>query len=111
MDLDPKQIDDLREWCDSISRADEGGYTYLALRNLRLPDGCQPALVDALLCPMPRDGYASRLFFAQRIATRVARNWNGSVRVLERNWEAFSWKTAERMTLVQMLLSHMNGLR
>jgi hypothetical protein len=111
VDLDPEQIDELRPLCESIARADEGGYTYLALCQVRLPDGCQPALVDALLCPMDRDGYASRLFFADRVVTPVPRNWNGTCRVLERNWQAFSWRTQKGMRLAQMMAAHMKGLR
>lgn len=111
MELDPEQIDELRPLCESVSRADEGGFTYLHLQLLRLPDGCVPATVDALLCPMERDGYASRLFFAERIVTKVTPNWNGACRVLERNWYAFSYRTPKGMRLAQMVATHLKGLR
>jgi hypothetical protein len=111
VDLDPEQIDELRPLCESISRADEGGFTYLELRKLRLPEPCQPALVDALLCPMEREGYSSRLFFAERVGSPQQRNWNASPRVLERNWHAFSWRTPKGMRLAQMVAAHLKGLR
>jgi hypothetical protein len=111
MELETEQIDELRPLCKSIARADEGGFTYLELRGLQLPDGCQPALVDALLCPMEREGYSSRLFFAERISSRATPNWNASPRVLERNWQAFSWRTPKGLRLAQMVATHLGGLR
>jgi hypothetical protein len=111
MDLPPDQIEELRPLCESISQSNEGGHTYLLLRDLRLPDGCQPALIDALLCPMERDGYSSRLFFTAQIPTRDARNWNGSIRILEKNWHAMSWRTPKGLRLAQMVAIHLKALR
>jgi hypothetical protein len=111
MILPVDQIEELRALCESISQCDEGGHTYLLLSKLRLPDGCQLALVDVLLCPMEREGYASRLFFAEKVGTREARNWNTSVRILERTWHAFSWRTQKGLRLAQMIAAHLKALR
>ena len=80
------------------------------IENLHLPDGCQPQIVDALLCPTPRDGYQSRLFFSVQI-TGQARNWNGNIRVLERNWFAISWQVPPGLRLYEILLVHLRSLR
>ena len=112
MDLTHDQVEELRSFCDGVARAAEGGYTYLLLSGLRLPPGAAPALIDALLCPMPRDGYTSRLFFAARVTARQALNWNGSIRILERNWEAFSWCISQtNLRPAQMLATHLTALR
>ena len=47
-------------------------------RTLRFRKGCSPNQVDALLCPVPRDGYEFRLYFAQQVTTKHARNWHVS---------------------------------
>lgn len=104
------QIEALRRLCDSLAEAEECGTRYLLLRGLRLPDGCQPASVDALLCPTGRDGYASRLFFAEQVPTKQPRNWNGTVRILERTWHGMSWKVQPGLDLVAMLGSHLRAL-
>lgn len=105
------QIAGLKLIAPSLSTADEGGYTYIRIENLRLPNGCQPELVDALLCPTPREGYNSRLFFAQPITGGPSRNWNGNIRVLNQNWYAISWQTEPGKTLAEMLLVHLDAFR
>lgn len=107
-----EQIERLKERCDKVLAGCEGGQTYLILQGLRLPEGCSPTVADALLCPGPRDGYNSRLFFASQIVGKATLNWNGqNVRILERNWFAYSWKTTVELTLDQMLDDHLAPLR
>ena len=93
------------------SQAEEGGFSYLRIAGYQLPTGCVPAVCNLLLCPQPRDGYQSRLFFPVQITGGMARNWNGNIRVLGENWYAFSWATDPGLRLVEMLLIHINGLR
>ena len=38
-------------------------------------------------------------------------NWNGSVRIAERNWHAFSWRTPGDLRLAQMLSVHLKALQ
>jgi len=90
---------------------EEGGVHYYLLPNLRLPVGCTPTTVDALLCPILQDGYPSRLYFAQRRAGPVERNWNAQQRhILGRTWEAFSWDNVRGRRLADLVLAHVRGL-
>jgi len=98
------QVTELRRLCPDLKRAAETDRPFFLLPALALPNGCSPSSVDALLCPVPRDGYPFRLFFAERIATPKQRNWNSQgVRILERNWHAFSWKIEGDFRLLQMV--------
>ncbi len=111
MEYPKEQIDELRPYCSKISVLTEGSIVFLYLEGLRLPDGCQPSVCDALLCPVPRDGYPSRLYLSAQVTSRYTRNWNVSnARIGERNWFAFSWTVKlPSPTLVQILLSHLTG--
>ena len=105
------QIDELRLLCESIDTATEGGVAYLLLRGLRRSGGDDPAVLDVLLCPTPRDGYPWRLFFTERLATRTPQNWNGSIRILERDWHAFSRKSPTGLRLAQMVAMQLMWLQ
>lgn len=91
----------------------EAGISYILIPDLVLPKGCAPERVDVLLCPTGRDGYTSRLFFAQRVNGPRPLNWNANgVRIGEKNWHAFSYRigaTASR--LAQKLSSHLTALQ
>jgi hypothetical protein len=113
-----EQVDLLKLICPLVQVAEEIGATIYLLPQLKLPEGCVPGTVDALLCPSPHTGYNSRLFFNQQIQTTHTRrtqqplNWNGQVRVLERDWYAFSWQTdVSGLALIQILQLHLDGLR
>lgn len=106
-----EEINELKTIAPALSQAQEGGYTYILISGLVLPDGCIPATVDALLCSQPKDGYHSRLFFAEPIAGSPVRNWNGNIRVLDRNWHAISWQTQPGLRLAEMLSVHLKALR
>ena len=111
LNVPPMEIDELKQIAPSLSISEEGGLTYILIGNLKLPNGCKPTVVNALLCPSLRDGYQSRLFFSERITSNIARNWNGNLRVLEENWYAISWKTPSGLRLAEMLLVHLEALR
>lgn len=112
MPLPQDQVSELRLLCPNLRQADEAGRTYIFLPGLSLPEGCDPAVCDALLCPSERDGYPSRLFFAERIKSRAELNWNSTgVRILETNWQAYSWKVNPDMRLAQMVAAHVRALR
>lgn len=110
MTTDRTQTDELRELFGDVSCATEGGVHLYALPFLVLPEGCTPSSVEALLCPVPRDGYDSRLYFAQHIQVRHERNW-GQHRLLDRNWWAFSWRTHPGLRFAQMISIHLEGLK
>jgi hypothetical protein len=111
MSFPQDQVAELKQLCGGVSQCGEGGCTFLLLSELRLPEGCSPSVNDALLCPTPRDGYQSRLFFAERIQTKNKLNWNGQVRIVERNWEAFSWKVSAEPRLIQMVAAHLRAFK
>lgn len=106
------QTAELGQQYPGVQSAVEGGVTYFLLPQLELPPGCQPTPVNALLCPSPRDGYTSRLFFAEHVQGGPARNWNtNGERILESTWYAFSWQTRAGLRLCQMVLVHLEGLK
>ncbi len=111
MNYPQEQIDELKRYCGKLSALSEGGIAYLLLGELRLPAGCTPSVCDALLCPVPKDNYPSRLYFSERIKGRCTRNWNVSnARIGERNWVAFSWRVdLAEPTLSQLLVAHLTG--
>jgi len=112
MSFPEDQVVELKLLCPDVSEVEEAGCMYLLLPGLYLPDGCIPARTDALLCPTARDGYESRLFFADRIECKFVPNWNADgVRIVERNWHAFSWKISANLRLVQMVAAHLRALR
>ena len=98
------QIAELRRVCPDLKRATETDCPFFFLPGLTLRDGCSPSSVDALLCPVLRDGYAFRLFFAEKVTTPKTLNWNfNGDRILERNWYAFSWTVDGNLRLAQMV--------
>ena len=111
MRFSEEEVAELKRLCPDVSVVDEAGCSYLLLPGLNLPDGCTPTRTDAILCPVSRDGYASRLFFAEKVQAKAACNWNATaVRIAERNWHAYSWKTSENLRLAQMVAAHLRAL-
>lgn len=106
------QVQELKLLAPGLSSCEEGGFTYFLLPSFPLPVGCRPERTDLLFCPMPRDGYTSRLYYAEPVACRTALNWNGMVRMLERNWHAFSWRINQTdLRLAQVILTHLRALQ
>jgi hypothetical protein len=105
-------LEELRSLCPAAKQAVEAGVDFVLLPALQLPDGCNPNRVDALLCLGARDGYDNRLFLSQQVSSPTPRNWNGqNVRILERNWFAFSWKVPSSPRPIATLLAHLQALR
>src|SRR4051812_32613346 len=106
MNAPSDQIEELRALAPGVAVCEGGAVTYFLLPGLQLPAGCSPQKVDALLCPTPRDGYESRLFFSQLVASSSARNWHvTNTRIVDRQWSAFSWKTNKTgLRLAQMVV-------
>ena len=112
MDFPIEQVEELKKHYKEIRQVDEGGLTYFYIPTLVLPEGCEPRTVEALFCPMTRDGYPSRLFFSAIIKSPFPRNWNANgVRVFERQWYGFSYNYIKDMTLIQMMGAHIRGLK
>src|SRR5690348_14829124 len=100
-------LEELRALCPEARQATEGGVEFVLLPSLKLPPACSPSSVDCLLCLGPRDGYDSRLFFSQTVSSREGRTWNGqNIRILERNWFAYSWRVPSGLRPIETLIAH-----
>jgi hypothetical protein len=107
-----EHVEELRSLCPDAKQCSEGGTDYVFLPGLKLPEGCNPSAVDCLLALGPRDGYENRLFFAQPIESPRKRNWNGqNIRILERNWFAYSWRVPGGLRPIETLIAHLEALR
>ena len=97
MELPPAELQELKLWFGEAELAAEGGTAYIRFPRLKLPAGCDPAEVRALLCPFPRDGYPSRLFLGRQIIhSGPGKNWNAAgVVILGESWWAVSWHTKQ----------------
>jgi hypothetical protein len=114
MQFPPDQIEELKAAFPTVLSAEEGGIVYFLIPQLSLPMGTSPTVVDVLLCPTAdRHGYPSRLFFAQQVQSPKPLNWNtNGVRILERNWYAYSWKvTQQGLRLLQILALHLKAIQ
>ena len=112
MPLDPEQVKELKSCYPNLSLVEDGGIGFVLISPLLLPQGCEPASVDALLCPFARDGYTSRLFLSARLVHRgPGQNWNADgVVIAGRKWWAVSWKTnQEKLSLLGMVLAHVQA--
>lgn len=79
---------------------------------LALPQSWTPSPCDVLFCPEPRDGYESRLFFASKLSGPRELNWNANgVRIMERNWFAFSWRVPPGLGFMQRFAAFLEALR
>lgn len=112
MSYPEEQVEELRQICPGARPCEESGVPYFFLPSLRLPDGCSPQEMDALLCPTPHHGYTSRLFLAEQIRSPQSRNWSTTVRLFERNWHAISWNIQQsNLRPAQILALHLRAFR
>jgi hypothetical protein len=105
-----EQFEELKRFYPQALRTIEAGVEFILLKELDLPSGCVPEKSDVVLCASPRDGYASRLFYPQQVSGIPAKNWNGNLRLCDRNWVAYSWQATTSMTLLEMVRYHLNTL-
>lgn len=113
MEYPKDQIAELKNICESVLYSEEGGISYFLLEGLNLPDNCSPQKTDGLFCPVVRDGYNTRLYYSEKIKSPTfdQLNWNvNGVRILERNWFAYSWKINEtNLRLIQYVVNHLRA--
>lgn len=105
-----EQLSELKRFYPNVVVIPEGGNNFLYFPELILPSGCNPEKVDALLCPIMRDGYNTRLFYAQEIMGIPQKSWNGNLRICDRNWVSFSWTSKDGMELLEMVRYHLSTL-
>lgn len=107
---DGKEVDELKALYPNAQEISEVGQAYIYLPTLRLPEGCQPALVEGLLCAHARDGYATRLFLSAPVAGK-GNNWTQH-HIANRTWHTWSWKdVSASQRLVQILLGHLDAFK
>ena len=108
-----EQIAGLKAVYGEGATATEGEAVFFHFASLPLPEGCSPDRVEALLCPTTRDGYPSRLYFAQMpTTTRASPNWHMHPRILEKNWHVYSWRVGgDGHRLAQLVQLHLKALR
>jgi len=109
------EVDELKRSFTGLSTASEGGTEFILIPALDLPVGCEPAIVDALLCPSERDGYSSRLFLSHRVVHRgPGQNWNpkNAAMILGRHWWAVSWNAKNsNKRLLAILAGHLEAFK
>lgn len=105
-----EELAELQRRYPGSKRCEEGGTTFYFIPKLPLPDGCTPAATAAILCPTPRDGYPSRLYFADQIQSVAVRNWNVHPYILGQNWHAFSWSNVPELPLTDLVLTYVRAL-
>lgn len=89
----------------------EGGFNYVFIPEMKLPEGCNPKIVKAMLCITPRDGYDSRLFLSEKVDGCPQRNWNSSIYIVDSTWHGISWKTAPGLTYIEMLMVNLSAFK
>ena len=104
------QLEELKRFYPDAKLIPEGGINFIYIPELILPLGCTPDKIEALLCPILRDGYPTRLFYSQKIAGIPAKNWNGNIRICDRSWVSYSWKSRDGMELLEMVRYHLSTL-
>lgn len=114
MAFDQDQVNELKRYYPKLQDAEEGGQSFILISEMALPSGCDPQMVDGLLCPSLRDGYPSRLFFSSKIVHRGrGNNWNADgVVILGRRWWAVSWHTHKNnQRLLEMVTTHLQAFK
>jgi hypothetical protein len=113
MSFPQDEIDELKPAFTGLSMASEGGADFISIPSLKLPKGCDPSIVDALLRPTARDGYPSRLYLATRVSHQgKGQHWNTDQIILGRRWFAVSWKTqGANSRLAAILAGHLEAFR
>lgn len=107
------EISGLKDICKEVLYAEEQDRPFFILKDMKMPPGADPQVVDALLCPVEWNGYPSRLLFSQKVALPNFDNQNWNVngeRILENIWYGFSWKHgSENLSLIRMVIAHLNA--
>src|ERR1035438_3683786 len=108
-----EELSELNQLCAGAKVMPEIDSVYIFLPALKLPKGCSPAQVDALLrVKSPLTDYPTRLFYASKITCSKQLNWNSTnVVILQRNWFAYSWSNvAADRPPVELVAEHLRAL-
>jgi hypothetical protein len=114
------EVNELKRCYSGLAAAEEGGVEFIRIPELRLPPGCEPAVVEAMFCPHGRgDGYASRLFLSAKVDHKGrGQNWNAAgIMILGKQWWAVSWNAAPansqpvKPRLAAVLAAHLEAFK
>jgi hypothetical protein len=91
-----------------INAFTDAGQRYIHVPTLRLPVGCTPTGVAALICMDTRDGYPTRLFLSEKVTTTARElNWNTTAAIAGKTWHSFSWNYVPSSPRpVEVLIGH-----
>jgi hypothetical protein len=105
-----EHLNEIQLACTNAAPMTEGGRDYISLPALKLPDGCNPSVVEALICISEHSGYPTRLFLSQQIGGRGA-NWSTHV-IFGKTWHTWSWNYVPgTLRPMEILAEHLRGLR
>ena len=106
------EIAELNQLCAGAKVMTEADSVYVFMPALKLPKGCTPATIDALLrIKSPLTDYPTRLFFTSAFASPKAVNWTPAVVILQRQWTAYSWKDIQPdRPLIELVAEHLRAL-
>lgn len=108
--IDPDYLKEFQTIYPEAQALSDGGFDFIHIPKLVLPEGNSPAEVEALLCPQMRDGYMTRLFLSAAIPGK-ATNWTEH-HILGRTWHSWSWQNVQAdQKYVQILLGHLAVFR
>lgn len=109
MSAHSEQVSRIRALCPETELWDEAGAPLVFLPDLKVEAAGNTHVVDALLCPRPRDSYVSRLYFSARLP--VNRNWASHV-IMARTWWAFSWQgISANQPWIDILAGHLESAK
>lgn len=87
----------------------KAGGPLVYLPGLKVESSGSIRTIDGLLCPYPRDGYDTRMFYSEQMP--VARNWAPHV-VMGRGWAAHSWSGISfNQPWLDILASHLETVK
>jgi hypothetical protein len=107
---DAAELAKIRSLCKDAELWDEGGKLLVFLPGLKIHSGGALHTVDGLLCPRPRDSYATRLFLSKPFPAK-GRNWK-TYNIKGRTWHACSWKDVPAsLPWLEILACHLDPLK
>lgn len=114
MAFDTNQVEELKSCYPALAEIADGQQCLILISALQMPPDCTPQVVDALLCPVRRDNYSSRLFLSEKVQHKgTGQNWNAlGVAIVGRKWWAVSWAPkSDKQRLLEMVIDHLEAFR
>ena len=101
----------LRSLCAQASLLTEGGASVVHLPGVKFQAATKRVTRDLLLWPSSRDGYETRLFLSEQVASSVQRAWS-SFQLCGRTWWAVSWRgVPATLPWIEILANHLRAFK